>query len=452
MKIFRSPSGRTVMPTGRTTFPFGRAVLSGALLLPALLLPVLLLSALFSCSSREDTETAAFDLATARREAAARPRRIIMNNDGNDCRGDIEGEAHTAEALLARRTTPLIGSQVDAIFYCTGVFNSYTHQSTETELRIESPNDERTWADELIAQGRDALQIMIDFCRANGLEVFWSMRMNDTHDSSPAYAMLMAEWKRAHPELMMAPERTSFPYGGGRWSALDYGRPEVREKVFRILLDVVTRYDVDGIELDFFRHPVYFKPAMTGDPVPREQCDLMTELLARVRGMVDVVAAKRRRAILIAVRVPDSIPFARGIGLDLVRWLEDGLVDLLIGSGYIHLEPWENWAALGRRYGVHAYACLSASRLVDPSNPEDEADLELWRGEALRAWEAGVDGIYTFNRFDPSSPLFRELGDPELLRTLPRTYRFIRGSGGHQRTWLKGGEQYFVDEGESGSR
>lgn len=405
-----------------------------------------------SCSSRQDADSSPFDVAAARREAAARSRRIIMNNDGNDCRGDLEGEDHTAEAMLARRTTPLLGSQVDAIFYCTGVFDLYTNQSKETELHVEAPNDQRFWADELIEQGRDPLRIMIDFCRANSMEVFWSMRMNDTHDSSPSYPMLMAQWKREHPDLMMAPERTSFPYGGGRWSAVDYGKQEVRVKVFRILRDVVTRYDVDGIELDFFRHPVYFKPAMTGDPVTQEQCDMMSELLARIRGMVDDVARERRKAILIAVRVPDSIPFSRGIGLDLIRWLDNRLIDILVGSGYIHLEPWENWAALGRRYDVPAYACLSASRLVSASAPESEANLELWRGEALRAWDAGVNGIYTFNRFDPTSPLFRELGDPELLRTLPREYRFLRGSGGHQRTWLKGGEQFLVDEGGEGAR
>ena len=229
---------------------------------PALLAFLVFLLTLSSCSPGGG---AGFDLEAARHEAAWRSRRIIMNNDGNDCVGEIEGESHTVEALLARRTSPLVGSQVDAIFYCTGVFDFYTHRSEESQLRIEAPENRRIWSDELIAQGRDALQIMVDFCREHDLEIFWSMRMNDTHDSSARYAVLMPEWKKEHPDLLMAPESTSFPYGGGRWSAVDYGQAEVREKVFRILRDVVTRYDVDGIELDFFRHPVYFRPAMTGD-------------------------------------------------------------------------------------------------------------------------------------------------------------------------------------------
>jgi hypothetical protein len=99
---------------------------------------------------------------------------------------------------------------------------------------------------------------------------------------------------------------------------------------------------------------------------------------------------------------------------------------------------------------VPVYACLSASRLVSPSAPEGDADLELWRGEALRAWDAGVDGIYTFNRFDPESPLFRELGDPALLGTLPRRYEYVTGSPGALRTWVKDGAGYVVPDPRDG--
>lgn len=33
--------------------------------------------------------------------------------------------------------------------------------------------------------GRDNLQIQLDFCREQEMEGFWSLRMNDTHDSWP---------------------------------------------------------------------------------------------------------------------------------------------------------------------------------------------------------------------------------------------------------------------------
>jgi hypothetical protein len=377
-----------------------------------------------------------------RKTAAHKKRRIIMNNDGNDARGIKEGEQKTPEAFLARRTTALAGSQVDAIFYCTGVFNLYTHKSSETELRGHSDREQVDWAWELTKQGTDSLTVVTDFGHHHGMEVFWSMRMNDTHDSGDK--ALLCQWKQAHPEYLMGKKGDKFPHGGGRWSAVNYGLPEVRDKVFRILQDVGTRYDVDGLELDFFRHPVYFKPQMTGDPVTQEQCDMMTDLLRRVRAMTIEAAAKRGRPLLIAVRIPDSLGFAKGVGLDVARWLKEDLVDMITGTCYFHFEPWENFVALGKKYGVPAYACLSGSRLVSSKEPErsDAAMTAVWHGEAALAWRAGIDGIYIFNRFNPSDPLFRTLGSPSTLMKLETEPKPITGEKKAMERWLKGGSAF----------
>jgi hypothetical protein len=378
----------------------------------------------------------------ARKRAAHRKRRIIVNNDGNDCRRRQPGEPISAENFLSKRTSPLVGSHVDAIFYCTGIVNVYTHHSKETELRTSADRGVDDWAPQLIKTGRDSLQIMVDFGHEQGWEVFWSMRMNDTHDSGDT--KMLCKWKKDNPHLLMGKKGDKFPHGGHRWSAMNYALPEVRDKVFRIFKDVATRYDVDGVELDFWRHPVYFKPQMTGKPVRQEHCDMMTELLRRVREMADAQAKKRGRPMLIAARVPDSVGFAKAIGVDLVRWLEDDLVDIISGCGYYHFEPWENFVALGKKYDAPVYAVLSASRLVSSSKPESKGDLKTWRGEALRAWQAGVSGIYTFNRFNPKEPIFRELGDPKLLAKKERTYKFIPGKINDY--WVKGAKQFLKPE------
>ena len=77
-----------------------------------------------------------------RKLAAHRRRRIIMNNDGNDVRGLADDVLRTPETFLRQRTSPLVGSHVDAIFYCTGgAFNMYRHHSQETELYKNSGSD-----------------------------------------------------------------------------------------------------------------------------------------------------------------------------------------------------------------------------------------------------------------------------------------------------------------------
>lgn len=381
---------------------------------------------------------------TARKAAAHKKRRIIMNNDGNDARGLKEGETKTPESFLARRTSPLAGSQVDAIFYCTGVFNSYTQRSEETELRGHGDRYQVDWAWELIGQGTDSLTLVADFGHAHGMEVFWSMRMNDTHDSGDQ--ALLCKWKQEHPEYLMGKKGDKFPHGSGRWSAVNYGLPEVRDKVFRILADVCSRYDVDGIELDFYRHPVYFKPQMTGEPVLQEHCGMMTDLLRRIRAMTFEMAAKRGRPLLVAVRVPDSTGFAKAIGLDYEQWMRDDLVDIVTGTCYFHFEPWANLVALCHRYGVPAYACLSGSRIESAKEPEGKglATEARWHAEAAAAWKAGVDGIYTFNRFDPNDRLFRMLGSPETLMKTDAPAPPITGSEKAMNSWLKDGSRFLL--------
>jgi hypothetical protein len=298
------------------------------------------------------------------------------------------------------------------------------------------------WAWELTKQGTDSLTLVTDFGHQHGMEVFWSMRMNDTHDSGDM--ALLCKWKQEHPEYLMGKKGDKSPHGARRWSAVNYGVPEVRDKVFRILQDVSARYAVDGIELDFFRHPVYFKPQMTGDPVTQDDCDMMTDLLRRVRAMTVEVAAKRGRPVLIAARVPDSLGFAKGIGLDIERWLQEDLVDVLVGTGYFHFEPWENFVALGRKHGVPVYACLSGSRVVSSKEPESGGGetAPLWHGEAAVAWRAGVDGIYIFNRFNPNDPLFRTLGSPDTLMNLQSEPKPIPGDTKAMESWLKGGSSF----------
>jgi hypothetical protein len=101
-------------------------------------------------------------LQAARKRAAHRKRRMIMNNDGNDTRWPVEGEPRTRETFLDKRSTPLIGSHVDAIFYCTGcTFNLYRHHSQESEL-LTSAGDQEDWGWKLGEDGPDVLETMID--------------------------------------------------------------------------------------------------------------------------------------------------------------------------------------------------------------------------------------------------------------------------------------------------
>jgi hypothetical protein len=157
----------------------------------------------------------------------------------------------------------------------------------------------------------------------------------------------------------------------------------------------------------------------------------MTDLVRRIRALTEAEGARRGRPILVAMRVPDSVEYCRAIGLDLERWLADGLFDLFVPAGYFQLNPWEYSVSLGHKHGVRVYPSLDESRVQDPKARALRMTLESYRGRALNAWQAGADGVYLFNSFDPKSQIWREMGSAQALARLDHDYfASIRGQGG----------------------
>lgn len=383
------------------------------------------------------------DMKGWRQPAVDRQRRIIFNNDG--CEIFLLPQA-TKEAFLAARTTPLLGTQVDSIFYCTtqgfGLFTHFTKvgqmfMTREGRYGSGQKNDNRMPA--FVEAGIDPLQVMVDFSRQHGLEVFCSFRMNDNHDGSSAdYGPIRFKYnavKSAHPDYLLGRQGEPLKYGG--WSALDYGRPEVRELMFRYVEEVCHNYDLDGIELDFFRHPVFFKPTTRGQPVTTEERAGMTDLVRRIRKVADEAGVARGRPFLVAMRVPDSLEYDQAIGLDVERWLADDQLDILVVGGYFKLNDWDYSVALARKHGVKIYPSLDDSRVRDDAARNARQSDLAYRGRAAAAWGAGVDGIYFFNyfsdsnlKFDQGGTVFRTVGDSRQLASLDKDYfGSIRGVG-----------------------
>ena len=385
-----------------------------------------------------------------RKEAAHRTRRIVFDNDGNEpvyyC------EEATPECLLEKRTTPLAGSQVDTIFYCTwsSGFSMFTHNTKKGvvfDCTAEEPgkgpgsgfSKNKTRA--FIEQGTDALEIVIDWCRAHDVEVFWSMRMNDIHDAWGGWysPFLFPPLKKEHPEWLMG-TKDNRPKNGG-WTAVDFTVPEIRDLAFQFIEEVCRNYDVDGVQLDFFRHPTYFKKHAWGEPVGQEELDMMTDLVRRIRAMADEVALEKGHPILLSVRVPDSVECCRAIGFDIERWMQEDLIDLLVVSGYFRLNPWEVMVELAHKYDVPLYPSLSESRLKGDARKVRASDT-CYRARAANVWHAGADGVYMFNFFNPHSPLWRELGSAETLRGLDKVYTTGARGAGNLEFWYTGGDKF----------
>ncbi|MCX6910513.1 MAG: family 10 glycosylhydrolase [Verrucomicrobia bacterium] len=391
-------------------------------------------------------------LRETRKQLAHKQRRVIFNNDGCDALYLPKDEKLTIEKFLDKRTTPLKGTQVDAIAYCTisSGFSFFTHRTKVGAVLTRQPGDYgiqpnmRNITQELADMGTDCLQAVVEFAHKNKMECFWSMRMNDTHDAEyrpDKPYLLYPQLKMDHPDWLVSDPVKRSRYG--RWSSVDYARPEIRDLAFRFIEEVCQNYDVDGVELDFFRHLCFFKSTAHGGRASQAERDMMTDLLRRVRAMTEEVGLKRGRPILVMVRATDSVDFNRDMGLDVERWLQDGLFDMLATTCYFRLNPWETSVALGHKYGVPVYPCISDSR-VKGEDRFRRGSVESYRGQALEAWAAGADGIHLFNLFDVfggRSPVFKEVGDPKALRTMTKLY-FVTVRDGKPDSWLAGGSKY----------
>lgn len=375
-----------------------------------------------------------------RRQAAHRLRRMIFNNDGDDV--IYTKKELTPEALLALRTTPLLGSQVDSIFYSNSLcFGDALHNShvftpfvSKADLFKDNPMAE------YLQIGLDPIKVMADFCHAHGLEILWDMRMNDTHDAGlTGYGpLLLPQLKKDHPEYLVGSADKQPPYG--TWSSVNYAVPEVRDLAYRFFEEVCQKFDVDGIELDFLRHACFFKSVAWGGEATQDERDMMTDLLRRTRQMTEREGLRRGRPILIAIRVPDSVEYSRAIGLDIEKWLAEGLVDILSGTCYSQLNRWEVLVGLGHKYDVPVYPSLSESRVTTDTRFQRNS-LESYRARAARAWAAGADGIYMFNYFNPRGPVWRELGDPKALARKDKLY-FVTVRNGRPDAYLANGARF----------
>ncbi|MGI5817855.1 MAG: family 10 glycosylhydrolase [Armatimonadota bacterium] len=389
------------------------------------------------CAAQDD------DFERQRAEMLQRQRRVILNNDGGDA--VVAARGPSAEGMLAARTIGLEDTHVDTIFYCTnrGTFSRHSHRSEVSETFTGT---EGRFADSvvplLIEQGTDPLQVMVEWCRENDMEIFWSERMNDRHDSTSG---TLSEWKRRHPECLVGRPDEQPP--NGVWTQVDYSHQAVRDQMFAIIEEVCRNYDVDGVEMDFFRHPCFFRTTAWGEQATDGEVAIMSGFVRRVREMAERVGRERGKPILIAIRVPDSVPLALAMGLDLEAWLAEGLVDIITGSGYFRMNPWGYLAELGHRHGALVYAGLSETRINADTSVVNRRSQQSYRARAASAWQAGVDGIYLFNMFNPRAGFLREIGDPEVLAGLEKTYfATVRGaptrSYGNPEYWLAGGAQW----------
>jgi hypothetical protein len=246
----------------------------------------------------------------------------------------------------------------------------------------------------------DAEQCYIDYGRRLGRKVHLSMRMNDLHDVGRRNSASLSAFWLEHPEYQRAPF-----YDPQHWysKTLDYAVPAVREHAMQLAREILERFDCDGFELDWMRHPFHFRPGMETDGL-----GILTEFMREVRGHAEAAAARNDKPVEVSVRVPARPEDARRTGYDVVRWSREKLVDRVIPTSIypttdfdMPLELWRMLLAPETR--VAAGFEYSAESIANPSGRgRMVVQKEIFLGHVASCLYRGADEIYIYNYFAPT--------------------------------------------------
>ena len=334
---------------------------------------------------------------------------IILNEDDSHFYFSRKSDEMTREGLLAW-VNQYEHTGVTHLFLCPNAmkasFRSKTWDSIWDLGQQRVPEGDALGANFvanarlLFERGLDPYAVWIEQARKINISPWVSMRMNDVHNvDDPKHYLHSSFWVN-HPEFWRVPGSTS-----GSWvdRALDYTHPEVREYAMSFVKELLERYDVDGIELDWMRFGYHFKPGSESAGLA-----LLNDFMKTVRETADTWSKKRNHPIKISARVPAVPDASLGLGLDAITWVNEKWVDILVPTPFwatadynIPFDVWREKLGDAQK-NVTLAAGLELLLRAYPGAKAKPTDLAAVYGFATAAYHRGADQIYLFNYFDPT--------------------------------------------------
>lgn len=294
-------------------------------------------------------------------------------------------------------------ARADGLFYPSRAGKSFRSDVDEIDSAIYWKVRQNILS--LQERGMDILQELADRAHARGMEFFASFRMGTY-------------------EGVGSPEAD--PAEGGRGLA----EPGARENQLRVFEEMVTQYELEGLELDFGASPGGMPPVLLDEDVA-EYTPVLTEHVRRISEMA------RKAGKQVGVRVPCIEEVCAAQGFDVRAWLREGLVDYVSPMMYANLRldsqmPMEWAIEAAHEVDVPVYGMLQP--FVEVGYPGHQYD-EHYTPEMMRAAVSnylakGADGVYAWFLDWPLGATERnmltEMANPDLMVEADKRYRLSR--------------------------
>ena len=328
------------------------------------------------------------------------------------------------EAVFSHMNDP--SSQIDSIWWDINGASPGSAYPSDILPPVDNPLL-KAWLKEEI----DWVKELVDETRRRKLEVFWNYRISEVDGLAGGGLAKekMNPLKAEHPDWVV-PDTW---WWQGMWNLASSG---LRDHKIEVLRELVTRYDFDGIQIDFSRHI----PCL---PIGRqwEMREHVTEFMRMVRQLFTDVEQKRGRPFYLAAKVPRNLEGCRIDGFDIQEWADQGLVDVLtLGSRSIDVETEGFRKLVGDK--VQLQPCFDDHHATDGYRHQS---IEFLRGVFSNHWQRGANSVVTFNwstgipevaekvgaEIGPLSQqvAYREIGDPATMAGTDKIFAVERKGG-----------------------
>ncbi len=322
----------------------------------------------------------------------------------------------------------LAGTPIEVVMFAMGDGRTVLHDTQVGELW---GHNVKRWphlifrrayqnAKGLIQGGNDPLRIVIERAHVKGMLLYPVLLVQQgTGQKGSDVRASEFRFQNRHLEIGAAGGLPKdFPDPNG----LDFKHDEVRDERFALIQETLTRYPVDGLELQMNYGRSYFRPeeVSAGRPV-------LSDWIERIHRAVKKSGAQRE----LAIRIPADLEKCYSLGLDVVEWIRRGRVDVLIAESPLGgklVDQGTNFGPLvktvqGSECRLHAVL----HNFVD-SDRLGRGTIPVVRATACNYWEQGVDGLYLAQWFDhwPYQASFyemvRELPHPDIMAAKDKFY------------------------------
>ena len=306
----------------------------------------------------------------------------------------------------------LASMPIDTLVFtpCFG-FGSYAgnlKSSTYPKHQPQAGSDwMRNWKNgmpELIKQGGDPIALTVKWCRQYKKEAVLMMPVNlcgHPHNRAPTpkwvsnsfYCYLYSDFCRNNQDALMGIGDKGRPPYAEYGECVDYTQPKVRAKFVENATEILGKYDLDGIVIDFTILPTLFKSVAAGEVASAKEILLVTEMMTKIKAACKAAQGRLGHPVDFMARVPDSIGYCKDIGIDLQGWFDSKLLDGVFLGGDVQLNRWNVVGDAAAKAGIPWYASFALSGIYvgnDSGYTGDDERLLRQSADTYRARIADV--------------------------------------------------------------